>query len=62
MIQAVAREVHRHGKLLHIHFHGRCLDVIADLAEPGSHILGTGAMADKVAEQVLSLVEVPCRS
>ena len=34
-IQAVAEEVHRHGRLLHIHFHGRCMDTIADFAEIG---------------------------
>ena len=31
----------------------------ADLAEPGSRILGTKAMADKVAEQVLRSAEIP---
>ncbi len=24
VIRAVADEIHRHGKLLHIHFHGKC--------------------------------------
>ena len=35
VIQAVADEVHRHGKLLHIHFHGKCLETVADFAEIG---------------------------
>lgn len=34
-IQAVADEVRRHGKLLHIHFHGKCLETVADFAEIG---------------------------
>jgi uroporphyrinogen decarboxylase len=33
IIQAVADEVHRHGKLLHIHFHGKCIETVADFAE-----------------------------
>jgi hypothetical protein len=32
-IQAVCDEVHRHGKLLHIHFHGKCMETVADFAE-----------------------------
>lgn len=35
VIAAVARELHRHGRLLHVHFHGRCREVAADLAEIG---------------------------
>jgi hypothetical protein len=35
VIKAVADEVHRHGKLLHVHFHGKCMDTIADFAEMG---------------------------
>ena len=35
VIQAVADEVHRHGRLLHVHFHGRCIETIADFAEIG---------------------------
>lgn len=35
IIQAVAAEVHRHGRLLHVHFHGRCMDSVADFAELG---------------------------
>jgi uroporphyrinogen decarboxylase len=33
VIRAVAEEVHRHGRLLHVHFHGRCIDTVADLAD-----------------------------
>ncbi|MHC4887563.1 MAG: uroporphyrinogen decarboxylase family protein, partial [Planctomycetota bacterium] len=35
VIQAVADELHRHDKLLHIHFHGRCMETVADFAEIG---------------------------
>lgn len=35
VIRAVAEEVHRHGRLLHIHFHGRCLETVPDFAELG---------------------------
>jgi hypothetical protein len=35
VIRAVAEEIHRHGRLLHIHFHGRCMDTVADFAEIG---------------------------
>jgi uroporphyrinogen-III decarboxylase len=35
MIQAVCDEIHRHGKLLHIHFHGKCMETVADFAEIG---------------------------
>jgi hypothetical protein len=35
VIRAVAEEVHRHGRLLHIHFHGKCMETVADLAEMG---------------------------
>jgi len=34
-IQAVAEEVHRQGKLVHLHFHGLCKETLADLAELG---------------------------
>ncbi|MDP6117867.1 MAG: uroporphyrinogen decarboxylase family protein [Planctomycetota bacterium] len=34
-IQAIADEVHRHGRLLHVHFHGRCIETVADFAEIG---------------------------
>ncbi len=35
VIEAVAREAHRHGRLLHVHFHGKCMDTVADFAEIG---------------------------
>ncbi len=34
-LKAVADEIHRHGRLLHVHFHGRCLETLDDLAEIG---------------------------
>ena len=34
-IKAMAEEVHKHGKLLHIHFHGKSMAVIDDLAQLG---------------------------
>ncbi len=34
-IQAMADEIHRHGKLLHVHFHGRALESVSDFAEIG---------------------------
>ena len=35
VIRAVADEVHLHGRLLHVHFHGRCMETVADFAELG---------------------------
>jgi hypothetical protein len=35
VIKAVVGEFHRHGKLVHMHFHGRCMETLADLAEIG---------------------------
>jgi hypothetical protein len=35
IIQAAAEEVHRHGRRPHIHFHGKCMDTVADFAEIG---------------------------
>ncbi|MFH1969068.1 MAG: uroporphyrinogen decarboxylase family protein [Verrucomicrobiota bacterium] len=35
VIRAVVEEAHRHGRLVHIHFHGRCLETVADFAELG---------------------------
>jgi len=35
VIAAICDEVHRHGRLLHIHFHGRCMQTVADFAELG---------------------------
>jgi hypothetical protein len=34
-IKAIADEVHRHGRFLHVHFHGRCIETVADFAEIG---------------------------
>ncbi|NLX03880.1 MAG: hypothetical protein GXY33_01920 [Phycisphaerae bacterium] len=34
-IAAMADEIHRHGRLLHIHFHGRCMETVSDFAEIG---------------------------
>ena len=34
-IKAMADEIHRHGKLLHIHFHGKSMDTVSDFAEIG---------------------------
>lgn len=36
VIRAVAEEAHAAGKLLHIHFHGKCHDVLDDLANCGA--------------------------
>jgi hypothetical protein len=35
VIKAVVDEAHRHGRLVHVHFHGRCLETVADFAEIG---------------------------
>ena len=35
VIRAVGDEVRRHGRLLHVHFHGRCLETVADFADIG---------------------------
>jgi hypothetical protein len=34
-IKAISDEIHRHGKLLHVHFHGRAMEAVADFAEIG---------------------------
>lgn len=34
-IQAMTNELHRHGKLLHLHFHGRSMKTVMDFAELG---------------------------
>lgn len=34
-LQAMADELHRHGKLLHVHFHGRSIETVRDFAEIG---------------------------
>lgn len=33
VIAAVAEEAHRMGRLVHIHFHGRCMETVSDFAE-----------------------------
>lgn len=35
VIRAVCEEAHCHGRLLHIHFHGKCIDCVGDFAELG---------------------------
>lgn len=35
VIKAVAEEVHRHDRLLHVHLHGKCMETVGDLAEIG---------------------------
>jgi len=35
VIRGVADEAHRHGRLLHVHFHGACMDTVADFTEIG---------------------------
>ena len=35
VIAALADELHRCGRLLHVHFHGRCIQTVADFAEMG---------------------------
>jgi hypothetical protein len=64
VIQAVAEEAHAHGRLLHLHFHGRCRDVLADLAEcgadcicpferpPGGDISDIGEVREALADRV----------
>jgi len=50
--------VHRHGRLLHVHFHGKCLETVADFAElgidavcpferpPGGDVAGLGGLRE----------------
>jgi hypothetical protein len=35
LIDSLARELHRHGRLLHVHFHGRSMEAAADFADMG---------------------------
>lgn len=35
VIAAVVQEAHRHGRLVHLHFHGKCLESVAEFAEIG---------------------------
>lgn len=34
-LKAMADELHRHGKLLHIHFHGKCVESLQDFVDIG---------------------------
>lgn len=34
-IKAVAEEVHRYGRLLHVYFHSKCRETVANFAEIG---------------------------
>ncbi len=34
-LKAMADELHRHGRLLHVHFHGRSMETVEDFAEIG---------------------------
>jgi hypothetical protein len=64
VIRAIAEEIHRHGKLLHIHFHGKCLETVADFPEigvdcvcpferaPGGDIVGLDGL--KAVERLLA--------
>jgi len=36
VIRAVAEEAHRGGRLLHVHLHGRCAAIVADLPDTGA--------------------------
>ena len=35
VVAAMVDEAHRHGRLVHIHFHGRCREALRDLVETG---------------------------
>ncbi|MHA1571626.1 MAG: uroporphyrinogen decarboxylase family protein [Alphaproteobacteria bacterium] len=35
VIKAICDEVHRRGRLLHVHFHGKCMETVADFAALG---------------------------
>lgn len=35
IVEAITEEAHRHGRLVHIHFHGKCMNVLPDLVETG---------------------------
>jgi hypothetical protein len=34
-VQAIVEEAHRHGRLVHIHYHGKCMDNLDDLVDTG---------------------------
>ncbi len=64
VVQAVAEEAHAAGTLLHLHFHGKCRDVLADLAEcgadcicpferpPGGDVADVAEIRDAIADRV----------
>jgi hypothetical protein len=35
-VKAIVEEAHRHGRLVHIHYHGKCMENLADLVETGA--------------------------
>jgi len=35
IVQAVVSEAHRHGRLVHVHYHGKCMENLADLVQTG---------------------------
>ncbi|MCK5806346.1 MAG: hypothetical protein KAI66_26175, partial [Lentisphaeria bacterium] len=35
VIKAICDEAHRHDRLVHVHFHGRCMESVAEFAEIG---------------------------
>ena len=64
VIRAVAEEAHAAGKLLHVHFHGKCRAVLADFVEmgadcvcpferpPGGDITDLGEVREALADRV----------
>ena len=34
-VKAIADEAHRHGRLVHLHYHGKCMENLLDLVETG---------------------------
>ena len=64
VIRAVADEAHAAGRLLHVHFHGKCRDVLDDLAEcgadcicpferpPGGDITNLGEVREALGDRV----------
>ena len=35
VVTAITEEAHRHGRLVHVHYHGKCMSNLADLVETG---------------------------
>jgi len=35
IVKAVVDEAHRHGRLVHVHYHGKCMENLADLVQTG---------------------------